>query len=41
VTEEYLAADLHEALTALGEITGATSREDILDQIFERFCIGK
>lgn len=40
-TEEYLAADLHDALAALGEITGATSREDIIDQIFERFCIGK
>ena len=28
-------------LDALGEITGAVSTEDILDRIFQDFCIGK
>lgn len=38
---EYVAADLREALVALGEITGRTVTEDVLDRIFSRFCIGK
>lgn len=38
---EFLAIDLHEALQALGEITGETTPDDILDRIFSRFCIGK
>jgi tRNA modification GTPase len=33
--------DLHAALDALGEITGRTTAEDILEVIFSRFCIGK
>jgi tRNA modification GTPase len=40
-TEEYLAEDLRTALEALGEITGATSREEIIAEIFARFCVGK
>ena len=38
---EFLAIDLKEALQALGEITGETTPDEILDQIFSRFCIGK
>jgi tRNA modification GTPase len=38
---ELVAVDLREALDALGEIIGLTTTEDILDQIFSRFCIGK
>lgn len=38
---EFLALDLREALDALGEITGETTPEDILDTIFSTFCIGK
>lgn len=38
---EFLAADLREALSSLGEITGETTTDDILDSIFSRFCIGK
>lgn len=38
---ELVAVDLKEALDSLGEIIGATTTEEILDQIFSRFCIGK
>lgn len=38
---ELVAVDLKEAVDALGEIIGATTTEQILDQIFDRFCIGK
>ncbi|MBS1704942.1 MAG: tRNA uridine-5-carboxymethylaminomethyl(34) synthesis GTPase MnmE [Armatimonadetes bacterium] len=32
---------LREALSSLGEVTGATASADILDTVFSRFCIGK
>ncbi len=38
---ELLALDLRSALTALGEITGDTTTEELLDLIFSSFCIGK
>ena len=38
---EYVAADMREALQALGEVTGRTVTEDLLDLIFSSFCIGK
>jgi tRNA modification GTPase len=38
---EFVAFELREALNHLGEITGETCTEEILDQIFSRFCIGK
>ena len=38
---EFLALDLREALDALGEITGETTPDDILETIFSSFCIGK
>lgn len=38
---EILSVLLREALDALGEVTGETATDDILDIIFERFCIGK
>ena len=40
-TEEVLAAFLREALDHLGELVGETSSDDILNNIFGRFCIGK
>jgi tRNA modification GTPase len=38
---ELLSLDLRSALSALGEITGETTTDDILDAIFSSFCIGK
>ncbi|MDK9719306.1 MAG: 50S ribosome-binding GTPase, partial [Trichlorobacter sp.] len=38
---ELLALDIRSALSALGEITGETSTDDLLDVIFSSFCIGK
>ncbi len=38
---ELIAIDIQEAIDALGEIVGLTTREDVIDQIFGRFCIGK
>ncbi len=33
--------DVEYAMEAMGEVTGATVREDITSRIFERFCVGK
>ena len=38
---EVVSLELHEALQALGEVTGETVDEDLLERIFSRFCIGK
>jgi tRNA modification GTPase len=38
---EFFAEDLRLAAAALGEITGTVSSDDLLGQIFGRFCIGK
>lgn len=38
---ELAAVELRSALDALGRIVGATDTEDILGEIFSRFCIGK
>ncbi|MCS6816441.1 MAG: tRNA uridine-5-carboxymethylaminomethyl(34) synthesis GTPase MnmE [Blastocatellia bacterium] len=40
-SEEVALVGLHDALRHLGEITGEVTIEDILDQIFSTFCIGK
>ncbi|MCG2676355.1 tRNA uridine-5-carboxymethylaminomethyl(34) synthesis GTPase MnmE [bacterium] len=41
MSAEFISVDLKAALNSLGEITGKTVTEDILDEIFSRFCIGK
>lgn len=38
---ELAACELRAVLSSLGEITGETTTDDILDRIFSRFCIGK
>ena len=38
---ELIAIDIKEAIDSLGEITGVSAKEEILDKIFNRFCIGK
>ena len=40
-TLDILAVDLKDALRAVGEVTGETTPDDVLDLIFQRFCIGK
>ena len=41
LSEEFALFDLRGALDALGEVTGETGVENLLDEIFSRFCIGK
>ena len=38
---ELIAIDILEAVDTLGEVIGVTVKEDVIDQIFSRFCIGK
>jgi tRNA modification GTPase len=38
---DLVAVDLTEAIVALGQITGQTISEDLLDAIFANFCVGK
>ena len=38
---DAVVADVEEAMSALGELTGRTVREDVTARIFERFCVGK
>jgi tRNA modification GTPase len=38
---DFVAADLKDALDALGEITGEVTSADILNHIFGDFCVGK
>jgi tRNA modification GTPase len=38
---ELIALDIQEAMDRLGEIIGITAKEDVVDHIFSRFCIGK
>ena len=38
---DVCAVDLSDALEALGEITGETMNEQVIDEVFARFCVGK
>lgn len=41
MTPDAVLTDVENAMEAMGEVTGATVREDITARIFERFCVGK
>lgn len=41
ITGDFLAMDIRQALHYLGEITGTITSEDLLANIFGKFCIGK
>ena len=41
LTPDAVLTDVECAMEAMGEVTGATVREDITARIFERFCVGK
>ena len=41
MTGEFISVDLRNAETALGEIIGKVTSDDILNNIFAKFCIGK
>ena len=41
ITTDFIAMDIRRALYHLGEITGDISSDDLLDNIFSKFCIGK
>ena len=41
VTPDALLTDVEEALSALGELTGQSVREDVTNRIFSKFCVGK
>jgi tRNA modification GTPase len=40
-SSEFIALDVRDAITALGEITGDVTSEEILNAVFASFCIGK
>ena len=41
MTLDMCAVDLSAALDALGEITGETMSEQVIGEVFARFCVGK
>ena len=41
ISGEFLSMDLQDCLTALAEITGEITSEEVLGNIFSHFCIGK
>ncbi|ERM81095.1 tRNA modification GTPase TrmE [Rhodonellum psychrophilum GCM71 = DSM 17998] len=41
ITNDFLAMDIRRSLHFLGEITGEITTDDLLENIFRKFCIGK
>lgn len=41
ITPDAVLTSVEDALSALGDLTGKTMREDVVSRIFERFCVGK
>ena len=40
-TPDIVLTEMEEAMSAIGELTGRSVREDVTNRIFERFCVGK
>ena len=41
ISSEFISMDIRQTINYLGEITGEVSNEELLGNIFSRFCIGK
>jgi tRNA modification GTPase len=41
ISSEFIAMDLHDCLDAIGSITGQIYSQDVLNNIFSKFCVGK
>ena len=41
MTPDAVLTDSEEAMAALGELSGRTVKEDIINTVFSRFCVGK
>ena len=41
ISGDFLSQDIRECMHFLGEITGQISNDEILGNIFSKFCIGK
>ena len=41
ISLEFIAFEIRSALEAIGEMVGETANEEVLNRIFEQFCIGK
>jgi tRNA modification GTPase len=41
ITSDFLSMDIKQGLHYLGEITGVVTTDDLLENIFSKFCIGK
>ncbi len=41
LSSDLIYVDLEDLILALGEVTGLTVQEEIIDSVFERFCVGK
>ena len=40
-TPDIVLTEAEAAMSALGELTGRSIREDVTNRIFSRFCVGK
>ena len=41
ITADRVLVNLSEAYDALGEITGSTASEAVVESVFSKFCVGK
>ncbi len=41
LTPDLVLTESETAMSALGELTGRSVRQDVTDRIFQRFCVGK